>query len=322
MHSFDRPIRVLCLDGGGAKGMYTLGILSELEQRLKEPIHKHFDFIYGTSTGAIIASSLAFGKSVDETINTYRHNIPNIMTRWSRKKRAAELETSLRATFGNAKFDEFETNVGIVATNYTRQEAMIFKNTAASAHARRASFEPGFGCTIVDAVTASCSALPFFPSKMIYPANQAPAELIDGGFVANDPSLIAFVDMRAALNLESEQIKILSLGTGSYPEQLPIRAKWQLAHYAAARQFIQRQFEISSNNVQRIAKLLIPKQSRLRISDTFREPQYGTSLFESDPAKLDTLLGLGRISFGEHEDEIVAFLNAGTSRSAQVDSCA
>ena len=48
--------RVLSLDGGGAKGVYTLGFLSRLEKDIGKPIHEHFDLIYGTSTGAIIAA--------------------------------------------------------------------------------------------------------------------------------------------------------------------------------------------------------------------------------------------------------------------------
>jgi len=56
--------RILSLDGGGAKGFYTLGILREIEALLPRPIHKTFDLIYGTSTGSIIASLLSLGHSV------------------------------------------------------------------------------------------------------------------------------------------------------------------------------------------------------------------------------------------------------------------
>jgi len=39
---------------------------------------------------------------------------------------------------------------------------MIFKASVAQAHGRTGTFSPGFGCTIADAVQASCSAYPFF----------------------------------------------------------------------------------------------------------------------------------------------------------------
>jgi predicted acylesterase/phospholipase RssA len=51
------PCRVLSLDGGGAKGFYTLGVLREIEA-----LWQSFDLIFGTSTGSIIAALLALGK--------------------------------------------------------------------------------------------------------------------------------------------------------------------------------------------------------------------------------------------------------------------
>ena len=61
--------RILALDGGGAKGFYTLGVLNQLEALLgKGPLCERFDLIFGTSTGAIIAALLGLGKSVAEIL--------------------------------------------------------------------------------------------------------------------------------------------------------------------------------------------------------------------------------------------------------------
>ena len=57
----DGLFRILCLDGGGAKGFYTLGVLKEIEGMLGCPLHKRFDLVFGTSTGAIIAALIALG---------------------------------------------------------------------------------------------------------------------------------------------------------------------------------------------------------------------------------------------------------------------
>jgi patatin-like phospholipase/acyl hydrolase len=46
------PYRILSLDGGGAKGFYTLGALKEIEALAGRPLHECFDLIFGTSTGA------------------------------------------------------------------------------------------------------------------------------------------------------------------------------------------------------------------------------------------------------------------------------
>ena len=69
-----RPRRLLALDGGGIRGVMTLEILRKIEQDLATATGKgasfrlgdFFDYIGGTSTGAIIAAGLAMGKSVQE----------------------------------------------------------------------------------------------------------------------------------------------------------------------------------------------------------------------------------------------------------------
>jgi len=66
------PCRILSLDGGGAKGFYTLGVLAQVEALLnKEPLCNHFDLIFGTSTGAIIAALLSLGYSVKDILSLY-----------------------------------------------------------------------------------------------------------------------------------------------------------------------------------------------------------------------------------------------------------
>ena len=55
----DTRYRILALDGGGAKGFYTLGVLKEIEAMLGCPLYKRFDLVFGTSTGAIIARCIA-----------------------------------------------------------------------------------------------------------------------------------------------------------------------------------------------------------------------------------------------------------------------
>jgi len=61
-----KTCRVLSLDGGGAKGFYTLGALKEIEALVGCRLCEKFDLIYGASTGAIIAALLGLGKTVDE----------------------------------------------------------------------------------------------------------------------------------------------------------------------------------------------------------------------------------------------------------------
>jgi patatin-like phospholipase len=77
--SADGPKRLLALDGGGIRGVLTLAILRSLESHLQQRhgddlvLADYFDYIAGTSTGAIIATALALGKPVSEVQEMYRN---------------------------------------------------------------------------------------------------------------------------------------------------------------------------------------------------------------------------------------------------------
>jgi hypothetical protein len=51
-------VRILALDGGGIRGLITLEVLKEIEERTRKPIAELFDVVAGSSTGAIIASQI------------------------------------------------------------------------------------------------------------------------------------------------------------------------------------------------------------------------------------------------------------------------
>lgn len=157
--------RVLALDGGGAKGFYTLGVLREIEGMIKCPLHERFDLVFGTSTGAIIAALIAQGHSVENIHALYQKYVPLVMQRKTAQEKSNALHDLGVKVFGNQKFDAVKTNVGIVATRWVIERPMIFKGNIEQAHGRTGTFVPGFGCTIADAVEASCSAYPFFNRK-------------------------------------------------------------------------------------------------------------------------------------------------------------
>ena len=54
--------RVLCLDGGGIKGLILIELLSCIEKVTGKKIIDLFDWFVGTSTGAILALALVYSK--------------------------------------------------------------------------------------------------------------------------------------------------------------------------------------------------------------------------------------------------------------------
>jgi len=70
--------RILTLDGGGIRGVFSLQILRQIEDIFRKEhgkpdlvLRNVFDMFAGTSTGAIIASFLAWGKSAEEIERLY-----------------------------------------------------------------------------------------------------------------------------------------------------------------------------------------------------------------------------------------------------------
>src|SRR5665213_1631100 len=98
-----KPFRVLALDGGGAKGFYTLGALKEVEALCGCPLHEKFDLIYGTSTGAIITALLGLGKSADHIESLYRLRVVSVMREIFPHKKTAALEVLAKEVFGDAR---------------------------------------------------------------------------------------------------------------------------------------------------------------------------------------------------------------------------
>jgi hypothetical protein len=119
--------RVLSLDGGGAKGFYTLGALKEIEPLVGCRLCQKFDLIYGTSTGAIIAALLGLGKSVDEIEVLYRLRVVEVMGEILPGKKTAALESLAQEVFGEQRFDAFQTDIDIVGTRWEDDRSIIFK---------------------------------------------------------------------------------------------------------------------------------------------------------------------------------------------------
>ena len=309
-----KPFRILSLDGGGAKGFYTLGVLSEIESMTGKPLHSCFDLIFGTSTGSIIAALLARGDSVENVLQLYREHVPAVMKPGHATQRTNALQQLTKAIFKETKVTDFKTAIGIVATNWKDERPLIFKASKDQAHGSKGSFVPFFGCSVADAVVASCSACPFFATHTITKSNGDVLELADGGFCANNPALYAIADAILALNLKHDNLRVVSLGVGSYPEPSiwkkigRVRGGWSLLRHGFNSDFLQKILGTNTCSMEVLRGILFKSVPTIRINETFVDPTMATDLLEHDLTKLNRLVQKGRLSFAAHETKLNEFL--------------
>lgn len=298
----------LTLDGGGAMGFYTLGVLKELEAMIGCPLHEKFNLVFGTSTGSIIASLIALGHSVDSIHSLYEQHIPTVMGKRCAASRTKALINLSQKVFGDDKFDQVKIDIDIVATRWSSGLPMIFKSNIAQTHGRTATFVSGFGVSIADAVRASCSAVPFFKRATVKTSIGEEIELIDGGYCANNPALYAIADAIHMLENERANIRLLSIGVRSYPDPKPNLIMRLAKKYLVSVQFLQKTLEINTQSMDQLRRLLFKDILMIRISETYNQPEIATDMFEHDLKRLDILFQCGRKSFGSREKELCKFL--------------
>jgi predicted acylesterase/phospholipase RssA len=309
VHSPDGLCRILSLDGGGAKGFYTLGVLKEIEGLLKCPLYQRFDLIFGTSTGAIIASLIALGYSVDEVHELYKSHVPVVMQDMPKEARSAALSKLAREVFGDKTFADLRTGLGIVSAKWISERPMIFKGNIDQAHGRKGTFVPGFGVALADAIEASCSAYPFFDRKVVTTAAGDAVELIDGGYCANNPTLYAIADAVVAMQKAPGDLRVVNVGVGAYPEPKPSSLKmWFAKKYIVSVQLLQKTLEINTQSMDQLRQILFKDIHTVRISDTFEKPEMATDLLEHDLVKLNILRQRGAESFATRETILRDFL--------------
>jgi predicted acylesterase/phospholipase RssA len=226
-----------------------------------------------------------------------------IMGHSTKAGRTAGLRAEAKRIFGDLDFTAFKIYTGIVATNHGMERPMVFKNSINQAHQRKATFKAGFGCTIADAIVASSAAFPFFEMVKVTTHNQGEQLVMDGGFVANNPTLFALADASQSLGIPLDRVAVLSVGVGHYNEPKKsfthrvIFSSWPF-------KLINKMFNTSSNTIEQLRVVLFPQIQCVRVSEAYPQPEYATDLLESDVSKLKVLNTLGRESFAKHEQTI------------------
>ena len=245
------PKRILALDGGGLRGVLTLGMLREIETVLRarhgnDPAFRladAFDLIAGTSTGSIIAAALAIGMTVDEVHAHYMRLGDKVfktdLLRWGpmravrAKFDADDVAAALRGVFGERTLgaDDFRTGLLVMTRRLDTGSPWPVTNNPEAKYAKGGTKKntiPNLEYPLWQVVRASTAAPTFFDPEHIRIAADDPrrgmkgseGDFVDGGVSPhNNPALqavmVATMDgYRMRWPTGADRLHVVSVGTG------------------------------------------------------------------------------------------------------------
>lgn len=239
-----KPFRVLCLDGGGMRGIYqaqyleSFASITDKSSCSTKDIGKSFDLIVGTSTGAIVASALVSGVPMSKIISLYKEHGPRIFPYQKlraipylgdyiirllglglKKGNTALSEVLAEVLEGKTVKQVYESrgiSFAIPAIDLNRHAAVVFK----TAHLKRLNGRDDRR-TLVDICLAS-SAAPILRSIAELPENNEDTYVnyIDGGLWANNPSMVGMMEAIEILKDKGDTKRPIHLFMlGSLPSQ-------------------------------------------------------------------------------------------------------
>lgn len=230
--------KILSIDGGGIRGIIPAKILAKLENDLAREnkssrLSDYFDLICGTSTGGIIAIGLALGMSANDILELYKQNAKLIfpsLSKWDLLQSLCRdkpfyqrdiLKQKLSEAYDSMVYDK-PARLGHCLT---RVCIPVYDGQKGGMRVLKTPHDPTFyrdyQVPATDAALSTAAAPIYFDT---YDFDYSTADgrdlirdhsMIDGGVIANNPSMIGFVEAVKYLNVPEHEISILSLGTGT-----------------------------------------------------------------------------------------------------------
>lgn len=213
--------RVLCVDGGGIRGIIPAAFLRSYED-IKGRIGLHFDMMAGTSTGGLIAAFLSVrsekhrdspAHSAEQLVQLYFDHAETIFPGrvaqgvrriWGPKHRADGLQTVLRSRLREARLADSLCELVVPSFDRITAEEFIFKRSRARA---------GADWWLIDVCMATSAAPTYFPAHDAESIGRGiKGSFLDGGIHSNNPALCAYAEAKRLW--PGERIEILSIGTG------------------------------------------------------------------------------------------------------------
>jgi uncharacterized protein len=242
------PKRLLALDGGGILGAISIEYLVRIEDLLREGLKRdesfvladYFDYVGGTSTGAIIATCIALGMSAREVRQFYHTRgaemfdrafvLRRLRYKYSDRKLAELLQATIDQITGekNTKFgsERLRTLLMVVLRNATTDSPWPLSNNPNAKYNDRQRPDCNLELPLWQIVRASTAAPTYFPPEVVAVGSQA-FVFVDGGVtVFNNPALqlflMATVDAyRLNWPAGADKMLLVSIGTGATPDANP-----------------------------------------------------------------------------------------------------
>ncbi|MCA2247653.1 MULTISPECIES: CBASS cGAMP-activated phospholipase [Mycobacterium avium complex (MAC)] len=307
------PFKILALDGGGLRGIFTAAVLAEAARVFGPAFLQSVDLIVGTSTGGIIALGLAAGKAPSELLGFYQNAGPRIFGHprkvaqlWSPKYDRGPLDDVLKREFGESmKMNDLTKPVCISAYELVHGTTRVWKDD----HHQDLSFG---GEQLVWKVAAATSAAPtYFAPVQLHDMDSH----VDGGVWSNNPNLIGITEAVRYFDQQLRDIRLLSIGTTAHPFRIKNHAKAQRMGFVGwARKAVHLLQESSSLAGDYQAKLLLGESNYLRINSEQAEEiklddakqcaplqEWGHSVGRSSIQKIADLFDLERLPLAKRD---------------------
>lgn len=236
------PRKLLALDGGGIRGTITLEVLAELERSLQQRLQAgpdfvlahYFDYIAGTSTGAIIATCLSLGMRVADIQQFYLASGPAMFdkasllkrfrTKYNDEKLAQQLRDVIAQRSGEANAtlgtQALQTYLLLILRNASTDSPWPLSNNPRAKYNDITRTNCNLHLPLWQLVRASTAAPTYFPPEVV-PVGQEEYVFVDGGVTMyNNPAFQLFLMATVKpYQLEwptgEDNLLLVSVGTGA-----------------------------------------------------------------------------------------------------------
>jgi uncharacterized protein len=240
--------RILALDGGGVRGAITLAFLERIESLLQRRfgpslrLSDYFDFIGGTSSGAILAGGVALGLSTSELRDFFLRLAPSVFHRsiWrlaglQSKFDSRRLQRELEAVYGPISLDsdKLKTGLCVVLKRMDTASAWVITNSPRSKYWNDPpdrSYVGNRQYKLATLVRGSAAAPHYFdPEVLQISENSPPGLFVDGALTPyNNPALLLLlVTTLPQYGIKwahgADKLRIVSVGAGRFKDLLSVR---------------------------------------------------------------------------------------------------